>query len=236
VRNIKELGYSDGESQYVVGSLKAGRIERFRGPKKDAWEFAMAHRKKRAEIVEHIPRAKLIVTISRLLNAMLGSTSNMLVTLEDIKQIFPKLRIDIVDDDDLPNEEARAYPNRWRIKIRKGMNEGLLRGDARARWSLAHELAHIFLQHPRWSLSRPRQGDSKEPYELEANLFAATFLAPYELAKSRKTIEEIRDQFQISSGAAVSRLKELQREERRRKMALERGLAPETFSIEAGSR
>ncbi len=183
---------------------------------------------------DHIPRDKLIVTVSRLLSRVLSANSNTLITLAKLKQIFPRLRVDVVDDSELPTEEARAYPRRWRIKIRKGIYEGLLRGDVRARWTLAHELAHVLLQHPRLFLSRPRKGDQKTQYELEANLFAATFLAPYEKAKNLRTMEEIRDLFQISAGSAASRLKELKRDERLRNIAKSRGVSPNSFSLEAG--
>ena len=196
----------------------------------------MAHRNRRSRGADYVPNAQQIVTISRLLNKLSGSTSNIRIAFDEIRRLFPRLRLDIVDDEELPKQEARAYPKRWRIKIRKGMNEGLLRGDVRARWSLAHELAHIFLQHPKPFHPRPRdKKDLKTLHELQANLFTATFLAPFEQAKQYKKADEIRDTFQISAGAAASRLEELKRDERLRRMAQERGLPPETFSIEAGS-
>lgn len=194
----------------------------------------MTHRKKLGRNDNYIPRAKPIVGISRLLHQMVGSTTNILDTLEEIKRLFPKLRIRIVADGLLPDDEARAYPKQWLIKIRKGMYEGLLRGDVRARWSLAHELAHILLQHPRRALARSRGIESTDLFEREANLFAATLLAPYERAKHCSNPEEIRDVFGISLPAAKFRFDELKLEKRRRNMALERGLPSESFSIEAG--
>jgi Zn-dependent peptidase ImmA (M78 family) len=194
----------------------------------------MSHRNKLRKGENYIPRAKLIVGVSRLLHKISGPSSNILETLEKIRRIFPKLRIRVVADELLPDDEARAYPKRWLIKIRKGMHEGLLRGDARARWSLAHELAHILLQHPRSVLPRSRGIDSTDKYEREANLFAATFLAPYERAERCTTPVQIRDSFGISLPAAKFRFEELKRDRHRRKMAQERGLPHETFSIEAG--
>lgn len=163
--------------------------------------------------VDFVPRAKSIAELAHALNMIVGSTSNILIVFEQLRKIFPKLRMKVVSDDLLPGLEARAYPKQWLIKIRKGMNEGLRRGDARARWTLAHEIAHVILQHPKTALARKRDVDSGTLLEREADLFVATFLAPYnENARQCRTPEEIKELFNISIGAAERRYKEFQLE------------------------
>lgn len=184
------------------------------------------------------PRLRDIVGIARLLLKLISSTSNILIAFEELKNFFPKLRIKIVSDDALPDEEARAYPKLWLIKIRRGMYEGLRRGDARARWTLAHELGHIFLQHPRRKIARKRDPASVSPinrvYEYEANTFAAALLAPYDDAKDFKSAEQIRDTFQISLEAAQFRLVEIEFEGFRIRASANAPLAYEKFTVETG--
>ena len=89
---------------------------------------------------------------TRSIRKMLGrhdqKAQNLLIFFEDLRKIFPRLRMRIVEDAELPKAEAQAYPIYWIIKIRRGVYEGLLRGDKGARWTFAHELGHVLLQHP----------------------------------------------------------------------------------------
>ncbi len=161
---------------------------------------------------------KSIARICRFLRRIIGIDTRLapdiLEVFDLLKRIFPRLKLQIVPDFMLPEAEARAYPQIWTIKIRSGIFEGLLRGDVRARWTLAHELGHIALQHPR----RPyRKRVGKEVrgidklFEKEANIFATEFLAPIHIAQKYKAVDRIKDVFQISTEAAQYRFYELER-------------------------
>jgi Zn-dependent peptidase ImmA (M78 family) len=178
-----------------------------------------------------------IVGLTRLILRLITSTSNILIAFEELRRIFPKLRFVVVPDDDLPNDEAYAYPRYWLIKIRQSIYEGLLRGRNRGRWTLAHEVGHVLLRHPR----RPRR--SRDPktvrpvdrvYEAEANLFAAALLAPYERAVVCADAREIKTKFRISLEAAETRFNEIADEIGRARFALKIGLPPNKFAIETG--
>lgn len=67
----------------------------------------------------------------------------------------------------------------------------------RIRFTLAHELAHIVLQHP---------ADDSEAYEAEANIFANYLLgpAPIILRDSTNTVDSIMVDFDVSYGCARS--------------------------------
>jgi hypothetical protein len=178
-----------------------------------------------------------IIGITRLILKVIGSTSNLLAALEEIKKLFPKLRITVVSDLLLPDVEARAFPKQWLIRIREGMYRGLLCGDVRARWTLAHELAHIILQHPR-RLARRKNARltpaSDKLFEHEADLFAAGLLSPYDRAVNCKTASELAHVFQLSAEAAQFRFTELKSEERRKRIALDLGKPSDTFTVESG--
>ncbi|RXH14736.1 ImmA/IrrE family metallo-endopeptidase [Bradyrhizobium guangzhouense] len=155
---------------------------------------------------------------TRLLRKLLGihdqKSPDILDIFERLKQIFPRLRIRIVADADLPGAEARAYPALWIIKIRKGIYEGLLRGDAGARWTFAHELGHVLLQHP--GSPHRRRSAPQDVIERQAHMFAAQLLAPSDLVRKFKLPENVASAFQLSSKAARHRLWEVKLEDRGR--------------------
>ena len=161
--------------------------------------------------------AREIARFTRLIRKILSvhgqKAPNLLVVFEQLKKVFPKLRLRVVENTELPAAEARAYPAYWIIKIRRGIFEGLLRGDVGARWTFAHELGHVLLQHPGKPF-RMRAASGSNIVEQQAHIFAAQLLAPSDLAKKYKTAEEIALAFQISIEAARRRLSEIRLEER----------------------
>ncbi|MDI1266379.1 MAG: ImmA/IrrE family metallo-endopeptidase [bacterium] len=165
--------------------------------------------------------ARFVRLLRKLLQIHDQKAQNLLVVFEKLRKIFPKLRLRIVADSDLPEAEARAYPEAWIIKIRRGIYEGLKRGDAGARWTFAHELGHVLFQHPGKPF-RMRSDASLDVVEQQAHKFAAHFLVPSELAKRFKSAEEIASAFQISIDAARRRFLELKSEKMGARLSLQR--------------
>ncbi len=165
---------------------------------------------------------KDIVRLARIVRKILrvdGRVApNLLEVLDVLKTTLPRLKIKFVPESLLPDAEARAYPKSWLIKFRSGLLEGLLRGEVRARWTFAHELGHVILQHPKRPF-RKRDYETLRPIdakiEREAHLFAAEFLAPIHLVRKYTTAEQIRSAFHLSHEAAENRLKESKLEELR---------------------
>ena len=177
---------------------------------------------------------RFVRLLRKLLRVHDQKTSNILVFFEHLKKIFPRLRLRIVENADLPDSEARAYPASWIIKISRGVYEGLLRGDTRARWTFAHELGHILLQH-RGKPFRKKSETGLKTVEQEAHLFAAQLLAPSDLAKTFKSAAEIASAFQISIDAAHRRIKELKLEGKGKKIGNRKSsalLKQDTFQLE----
>jgi Zn-dependent peptidase ImmA (M78 family) len=173
-----------------------------------------------------------IASFARLLRKLLAihdrSGTNLLEIFPLLQKAFPKLRLRIVANDMLSGGEARAYPTSWIIKIRQSVLDGLLRGDYGARWTLAHELGHVLLQHP----GRPfrNRHAANDVVEREAHTFAAEFLAPAEYVKKYQSAEKIQTICQISLEAAQRRIDEVSREERSKRFGTKR--KPLTSTLE----
>jgi Zn-dependent peptidase ImmA (M78 family) len=172
-------------------------------------------REKRSVRKEFTPRE--IARFTRLIRKLLGihdrKAINLLVVFEQLRKLFPKLKIRIVPDADLEGAEARAYPSSWLIKIRRGVYEGLLRGDVGSRWTFAHELGHVLLQHPGQPF-RKRMSANDDLAEQQAHIFAAEFLAPSDIARNCKSPKEIGDVFRLSNKAAGRRFSEIALDDR----------------------
>ncbi|MGM4885633.1 ImmA/IrrE family metallo-endopeptidase [Tardiphaga sp. 20_F10_N6_6] len=160
---------------------------------------------------EHLTPAQ-IAQRARLIRKFLDihdrPTINVLHLFEALSKIFPRLKLRIVPDSHLLEAEARAYPNEWLIKLRHGVREGLLRGEARSRWTFMHELGHVLMQHPGKPF-RKKLEEKNATIEQQAHIFAAEFLAPTDLVQDCNSVEQVRKRFGLSSPAARRRFSEV---------------------------
>lgn len=87
---------------------------------------------------------------------------------------------------------------------------------ARCRWTLAHELGHIFLGHITEQRPILSRGVVKDFLDIQADNFAARLLCPEAIAHfcAVQSAEELRDLFDVSMQAAKARWRDLA--ERRR--------------------
>lgn len=93
---------------------------------------------------------------------------------------------------------------------------------ARCRWTLAHELGHIFLGHITEQRPILSRGVVKDFLDIQADNFAARLLCPEAIAHfcAVQSAEELRDLFDVSMQAAKARWRDLA-ERRRRAFRLE---------------
>jgi Zn-dependent peptidase ImmA (M78 family) len=128
-----------------------------------------------------------------------------------LSNIYPGLRLIRVLDDKLVGSEARTDCYERTITTRESVYQGCLRGDPRARMTIAHELGHIALGHSgtrhRQNLTLGTRDERQE--EREAWNFAEVFLAPTFLARDCSSAEEIGERFGISGDAADIRFAQL---------------------------
>lgn len=150
--------------------------------------------------------------------SIVGKDSHKLALDMLIEGITEDVHIEIVPRNEMPNDYAQATPKQQKIRLREDVYESLCRGDARARFTLAHELGHLFLNHRvDQTFARSHQEHSHETFrdsEWQADTFASEFLAPaqyYETMSDR----EIAETFGISRQAVEVTRSKLERNKKR---------------------
>jgi Zn-dependent peptidase ImmA (M78 family) len=123
--------------------------------------------------------------------------------------LFPDYKFLIVSKDDLGKGQY-AYTSHIEkvMKIREDVYMDACNGIARALFTIAHELGHLFL-HDREGFEFSRLEMTVPPYmraEWQANYFAAEFLMPSKLILDM-TEEEIVENCNVSQTAARLQLK-----------------------------
>jgi Zn-dependent peptidase ImmA (M78 family) len=113
------------------------------------------------------------------------------VLMEKLPSLFDGFECDIVADDNLPGADARAtFTKRrgkhlpYRILIKRSVFARLEREDGRSRFTVAHELGHLWM-HPGDVRNRMTEVQSRPDFispsvsgERQANRFATGFLMP----------------------------------------------------------
>jgi len=121
-----------------------------------------------------------------------------------------------VPDHLMPDAEAKFNPDERRLHLRDSTYRAAQQTVPRSRWTIAHELGHVALNHirTRHRSALPREIERIAPTirrdEAQAHKFAAAFLAPFHRAdfSSATTPEEIAHRFGISLPAARRRVDE----------------------------
>jgi Zn-dependent peptidase ImmA (M78 family) len=170
---------------------------------------------------EYVPKPPALIRkeardLRRLLKIDRLHAPDLTEVLNHLSSRYSQFKLKLVADSDLPRAEARAYCKAWVLKVRKSVISAVRKfGDGRARWTIAHEIGHLVLNHPR-SLDRKSPGQEVNPedqlLEREADIFASEFLAPSHLVSNNHTPNDIRAIFQISLDAATRRRKEIEDE------------------------
>lgn len=118
---------------------------------------------------------------------------------------------------DMGDAEGLTFPDQHALWIREDVYLALYRGEGHARFTVAHEIGHLWLHPmPVVALARrpqPLSHSLHEDTEWQADTFAAEFLMPAaEVRVSCATAREISVKYNVSPQAAMRRLKELQAE------------------------
>lgn len=143
----------------------------------------------------------------------IGATCEKFLPVMDILEIIMsqslmlvELRIETVQD--MGTAEGFTAPDGSFIAFREDVYKKAHRNDPRARFTVAHEIGH-FVLHSNTVLSRVPFGAVVPPYKLtepQANVFAASLLAPLQLIESYDTVSDLENNFGISHTCAVNRL------------------------------
>ncbi|QTG16558.1 ImmA/IrrE family metallo-endopeptidase (plasmid) [Agrobacterium tumefaciens] len=122
------------------------------------------------------------------------------------------VRFEVGDDHDMGGAEGLTDPNGEFIIIHQDVYEAAVNGDGRARFTVAHEIGHLFL-HTGIPLARASNDGSIKPFRMsepQANQFAAEFLMPRHLSLRHYSRAELCTVFGVSEEAASNRIKFLQ--------------------------
>jgi IrrE N-terminal-like domain len=147
---------------------------------------------------------------------------DMLSVLSKAQQLFPGFSYRRVRDDELPDGKEAAH-EAGELRIADKTFRALERGEPRARFTVAHELAHFVLQHPevRFRGAQLRAYETAKRSvrvdEAEANEFAALFLAPDTLIQETDTVADVAGRLGLSPPAAEIRKAEFDADARRRR-------------------
>lgn len=119
------------------------------------------------------------------------------------------VRLEIGEDRDMSGAEGLTDPNGEFIIIHEDVYDAAVKGDGRARFTVAHEIGHLFL-HTGIPLARAVNDGSIKAFlmsEPQANQFAAEFLMPRHLMPRDISRSEICTKFGVSDEAARNRIK-----------------------------
>lgn len=111
--------------------------------------------------------------------------------LQFIEWVLPELGLDfeVVPVDELGNAYGVTHTKKGTMSIREDVYNRAVKGNARDRFTLCHELGHFLLHTPeRVSFARGVVPAYMDP-EWQANVFAGELMAPYELVKGMSAVE-----------------------------------------------
>lgn len=127
-----------------------------------------------------------------------------------LSEIYSAFNYEIVENCDLPNEYAVAYPGENLIVLRQEVYEGAISGVPRDRFTIAHEVGHYILHQPaNIALARKEKAERIPPFkdpEWQANTFAGELLAPPHIIKGYST-QEVMLMCGVSKSVAEIQLK-----------------------------
>lgn len=112
------------------------------------------------------------------------------------------IELEVCESSDLPHDYANATPSQKKVSVRQEVYHQAARGEARARFTMAHELGHLVLHAnviPKYAQSQaPSSHHYTEDVEWQANEFAAWLLVSPQDPSKLKTPKSIADNFGVS--------------------------------------
>jgi ppGpp synthetase/RelA/SpoT-type nucleotidyltranferase len=157
-----------------------------------------------------LPEEQIEAESLRLRNT-LGVTDQFVPDLIEIlsfklARLYSGFRLIIVPDNDLPDAYAEANVGQNTITLRQSVYDDAYNYGSHARMTIAHEIAHLVLQHQGVHQRTDSFVDLRP--EFQAKRFAAYFLMPSHLLRKFRSAEKVEGAFQVSAEAAEIRLKE----------------------------
>lgn len=152
--------------------------------------------------------------------------------IEVVEIVLPRLLPEFIFDIKTSDEMTLLYgsgtlamttPAEMTLELREDVYEGLLAHNGRCRYTIAHELGHLFLHQNTGGFARfDSQGKMRiyESSEWQADNFAAELLAPLDLTAGCDCLEAVATLFGISKQAAEIRWKAIEKYRTQKKESL----------------
>jgi len=163
-------------------------------------------------VAKPLSRARIRKYVSSIRDALGATDMNEFPIMQFLEhvlpQIDPEFNYEIVPVSEMKGRYGLAIPEEHLIQIREDVYEGAVKGVARDRFTIAHEIGHFLMHTPsRVAFARDHHKGSKgkvKPYldpEWQANTFAAELLAPPNVIKGL-TLLEIMSKCKVSKDVA----------------------------------
>lgn len=129
---------------------------------------------------------------------------------EVLPVLLPGFSFEVCDRSEMGTDHGLTLPERYLIKLRVDVYEGMCKGNGRDRFTGAHELGHLFLHHSA-GFAR-RQYESGLPAyrynsEWQANSFASAFLIDGSRLVTCRSLADVTSKFGVSESAARVRFR-----------------------------
>ena len=123
-----------------------------------------------------------------------------------LPSLDPEFEFHVVEDHELKGREAETWPDRKIIRVTESVYRKACMGDNRARFTIAHELGHLFLHRGigvRLARVQPNQEiDKCRDSEWQADTFGGEFLMDAALYAGCRSVNAASHLFKVSYTAA----------------------------------
>ncbi len=131
-----------------------------------------------------------------------------------LPQAYEEFVYHVVPDEELGDAHAKTFPDQRVMVISKSTYDGARRGQGRPRFTLAHEIGHLFM-HRGVAMARPTaSGEMRvamvapaktyESSEWQAEAFGGGLLMPADHFRTCRSIQEVANLFGVTEAAARS--------------------------------
>lgn len=120
--------------------------------------------------------------------------------------IFPDFHMEVVEKEVMPKNYAEFHPETKCIRVQQDVYDGAADGNPRDRFTLAHEIGHLYLHRPgKIAMARSINKEKIPAYkcpEWQANTFAGELLVPPDGTKGMSPMTVV-ENFGVSYQAAM---------------------------------
>lgn len=129
--------------------------------------------------------------------------------LDHMPGALPGFDFEVLTCAEMGDDHARTVPNAKLMQIRRDVYDGMCEGRGRDRFTVAHEMGHLFLHSGR-SFARTWDANQKiyRNSEWQADTFASALLIDEQLLAQCGSAADVAQRFGVTDDAARARFKQ----------------------------